>query len=297
MPGVRANGIRIEYESFGPTEAPPILLVMGLGSQLVHWDEEFCERLAARGHRVIRFDNRDVGLSTHLPEAGAPDLLDLVARVGRGESLRVAYTLADMADDAAALLEALGIERAHAVGVSMGGMIVQLLALRHAERVRSLTSIMSTTGRRDLPPPKPDAMQRLLLPVPAARSAAIEHSVETFRVIWGSGYPFDEARVRGRAALAYDRAFDPFGGARQLAAILASGSRREVLAAVTAPTLVVHGTDDPLVPVEGGLDTHEAVPGSELLLVEGMGHSLPVGAWPALVDGIAEIAARADRGA
>jgi pimeloyl-ACP methyl ester carboxylesterase len=260
---------------------------------MIFWEEEFCAGLAARGHRVIRFDNRDVGRSTRLEAAGVPNLLAAMAAAASGARVEAPYTLDHMADDAAGLLDALELDAAHVVGASMGGMIAQTLAIRHPERVRTLTSIMSTTGRPGLPGPTPAALGALLAPPVAGREANVERGVATWRVIGSPGFPFDEPRIRERAGRAFDRGFHPEGVARQLSAILASGSRHERLAGVRAPTLVIHGQADPLVPAECGIDTADAVPGAELLLVEGMGHDLPRGAWPTILDAIAKLTARA----
>lgn len=298
MPGMTqldVNGLRIEYDHFGDRGARPLLLVMGLGGQMVLWEEEFCRALAERGHFVVRFDNRDVGLSSKLDDAGVPDILDLMQRAARGERLEVPYTLDDMADDAAGVLDGLGLESAHVCGASMGGMIAQTLAIRHPQRVRSLTSIMSTTGSPDLPAAAPEAMAVLLGPPPATRAEAIEQHLKTWRVIGSPGYPLDEARTRERGAMLYDRSFHPQGAARQLAAILAHGSRKQALAAVKAPALVIHGAADPLVPLAGGRDTAEAIPGAELRVFEGMGHDLPPALWPQLVEAIAALTERAER--
>jgi pimeloyl-ACP methyl ester carboxylesterase len=293
MPRARTNGIEIEYEVFGSSDATPLLLVMGLGAQMIFWDEEFCEGLAERGHRVIRFDNRDVGRSTILEAAGVPNVLAAMAASQAGGRVEAPYTLDDMADDAAGLLDALELDAAHVVGASMGGMIAQTLAIRHPQRVRTLTSIMSTTGRPGLPGPTPAALGVLLAPPVAGREANVERGVATWRVIGSPGFPFDEPRIRERAGRAFDWGFHPEGVARQLAAILASGSRHERLASVRAATLVIHGQADPLVPVACGADTADAVPGAELLLVEGMGHDLPRGAWPTILDAIGKLTARA----
>jgi pimeloyl-ACP methyl ester carboxylesterase len=286
MANVRANGIRIEYDTFGSRAGEPILLVMGLGGQMLLWDEEFCQRLADRGHWVVRFDNRDVGLSTHFDEHGEPNLPQIMMDAQAGKTPSVAYSLDDMADDAIGLCDALALPRAHVVGASMGGMIAQTIAYRHAPRVASLVSIMSSTGSPSLPPAKPELLARLAGPAPVGREATIEASVETWRLISGPGYPFDEAAVRERTGLLYDRANHPQGQARQLAAIIAHGDRSPRLAAVRAPTLVIHGTDDPLVPVEGGIHTHASIPGSDLLLIPGMGHDLPRSLFGKLVDAI-----------
>jgi len=268
-------------------------LIMGLGAQMILWDEEFVLGLVRRGHFVVLFDNRDVGLSTHFDGAPAPLPVELIARRTNGESLGVAYTLSDMARDAVGLLDHLELPSAHVVGASMGGMIAQTVALEHTARVRSLVSIMSTTGNPALPPAKPEAMARLSMPTPTERAAYVDHNVASQRIMAGNGFPFDEERARRTAERGFDRAFYPQGFSRQLAAIIASGSRRDALEALRVPTLVVHGLEDPLVPVEGGLDTHEAIPGSELLLIDGMGHSLPKGVWPTLIDAIQKHVARA----
>jgi pimeloyl-ACP methyl ester carboxylesterase len=293
MPQVRANGIEIEYESFGDPAADPVLLVMGLGAQMILWDEEFCEGIARRGHRVVRFDNRDVGLSTKFDHAGTPNLMELWADSSAGREVRSPYTIDDMADDAAALLDALDIGAAHVVGASMGGMIAQTMAYRHPDRTRTLTSIMSTTGDPSLPQAKPEVIMMIASPAPTEREANIERALDVWRTIGSPGFPFDERRVRERAARGFDRCFHPPGMARQAAAIVAHGSRRSLLKDVKAPTVVIHGSEDPLVPVEGGRDTAEAIPGAELVIIEGMGHDLPQGAWPRIIDSVTGLAKRA----
>ena len=293
MPIARTNGVEIAYETFGPPDGRPLLLIMGLAAQMILWDDEFCAALAARGHRVIRFDNRDVGLSTKLDAAGMPDAAAAMQAALLGERIAAPYLLRDLAADAAGLLDALGIPAAHVVGASMGGMIAQTMAINHPASVLSLTSIMSTTGERSLPPARPEAAAVLVLPAPSDRAGNVERAVHIFRTIGSPGFPFDEARVRDLAARSYDRCFSPAGAARQLVAILASGSRRKVLAAVTIPTLVIHGRDDPLIPLEAGLDTARAVPGAELLVIDGMGHDLPRAAWPEIVERIGALTARA----
>jgi len=292
MPQVKANAIQLEYDTFGRASDAPLLLIMGLGAQMVLWDEEFCELLAQRGHYVIRFDNRDVGLSTKFDHKGVPNV---VAMMQPGADRSAApYTLDDMADDAAGLLAALGIESAHIVGASMGGMIAQTVAYRHAKRTRSLVSIMSSTGNPALPQAKPEAMAVLMRPRPLDRASNVEASVEAAKVIGSPGYPADEARVRQRAGMMFDRAFTPLGTVRHMAAIYAHGNRAPRLAAVTAPTLVIHGAADPLVPVEGGRDTAKSIPGAQLLEIEGMGHDLPPGLWTRLADAIAAHAKKAE---
>ncbi len=280
------NGIELEYEVIGSPADPPVLLIMGLGGQLLAWDDDFVLGLARRGHFVIRYDNRDVGLSTRLEGRTAPSLPELLAKSAAGETVAVPYLLRDMADDAAALLDHLKLDSAHVVGASMGGMIAQSLVLQHPKRVRTLISIMSTTGNPELPPSKPEAIARLMIPAPAEREAYIEHMLASQRVMSGAGFPLDVDAARRLAGRLFDRAYYPAGVARQIAAVLASGSRKEALADVRVPTLVIHGLDDPLVPVEGGIDTHAAIAGSELLLIDGLGHNLPRGVWPTVIDAI-----------
>ncbi|MGH9101518.1 MAG: alpha/beta fold hydrolase [Acidimicrobiales bacterium] len=288
MPLAVTAGIELCYEEIGDPDAPVLLLVMGLGGQLTGWDEGLCRRLASRGFRVVRYDNRDVGLSTHLDEP----VPDLAAVVG-GDRSQLRYGLEDMADDAAALLDHLGAQRAHVVGMSMGGMIAQLVALRHAGRVASLCSIMSTTGDPSVGQPSAEAVGVLLRPAAPDRDAAMEAAVAGRRVTGSPGFELDEARVRARAAVAYDRSSDPGGSTRHLAAILCAADRTEALRRLGVPTLVVHGDSDPLIHCSGGVATAEAVPGARLVLVPGMGHDLPEPIWPMLVDAIA---ANADRG-
>lgn len=293
MPRVESNGIEIEYDTFGDRGAEPLLLVMGLGAQMVLWHEDFCAELAERGHFVVRFDNRDIGLSTKIEAAGVPNLLQMMVDASMGKPVTAPYSLDDMADDTAGLLTALGIERAHVCGASMGGMIAQTVAIRHPDRVKSLVSIMSTTGDRGLPPPRAEVASVLISPMPSDRAGAIERGVAVFRAIGSPGFPFEEDMVRERAALQYDRCFHPEGQARQLAAILAHGSRREKLRDVRVPTLVIHGADDPLVPVDGGRDTAAAIPGAELLVIDGMGHDNPRPVWPRVIESICALTSRA----
>lgn len=295
MPNIRANGIDIEYETFGRASDDPLLLIMGLGSQMILWPEELCQQLADHGHYVIRFDNRDIGLSTHLHDAGVPNILQMFVDAMMGQPLTAPYTLDDMADDAVGLLRALDIERAHIVGASMGGMIAQTIAFRHPEVVKTLVSIMSTTGDRSLPQAKPEALAILTEPPVFEREAVIERGLRVWRTIGSPGYPFDEAMVREKAGLSFDRGFHPEGQVRQLAAILAHGSRRERLAGVQVPTLVIHGDADPLVPVEGGHDTAAHISGAELLIIEGMGHDLPRAVWPRIVGAVTALTGAARR--
>ena len=288
MPSTVANGITIEYLTTGDPGGEPLLLVMGLGAQLITWPDGFCEALAERGFHVIRFDNRDTGLSSKIEDGPRPDVLAAFA----GDHSSASYTLSDMAADAVGLLDALGIDRAHVVGASMGGMIAQTIAIEHPRRVRSLCSIMSTTGDPAAGGPTPEAMAVLLRPPAQSRDEAIANSIEAGRVIGSTGFEVPEDALRARAEASYDRCFYPIGIARQLLAIQASGDRTAALADVATPTVVVHGAVDPLVPPAGGELTAKAIPGAELVMVEGMGHDLPEGAWPTVVEAIAANAAR-----
>jgi pimeloyl-ACP methyl ester carboxylesterase len=285
MPSARANGIELEYDTFGRASDRPLLLIMGLGAQMLQWDERFCEALAERGQFVVRFDNRDVGLSTKFDHAGIPDLGALM-KPGADRS-GVPYTLDDMADDAAGLIAALGLGSAHVFGASMGGMIAQTVAYRHAAKTRSLVSLYSSTGNPALPPSKPEAMAVLMAPRPTDRAGAIEATVRAAQVTSGPGYPIAADYLRERAARMFDRSFTPAAAARHLAAVTAHGNRAPRLAAVTAPTLVIHGTADPLVPVEGGRDTAKSIPGAQLVEIEGLGHGIPPALWAQLADLVA----------
>jgi pimeloyl-ACP methyl ester carboxylesterase len=284
------NGIEIGYETHGDPDGEPLLLVMGLGAQLTAWPVELCDALADRGFHVVRYDNRDTGLSTKLSDVGG-DFMTSFLKASQGEPVELAYTLSDMAADGMALLDHLGIESAHIVGASMGGMIAQTMAIEHPARVRTLTSIMSTTGESEYGTPQPDAIAVLLRPAAATRDEAIEADVTARRVI-GSPEHFDEAVARERAAEAYDRCYNPAGTARQLLAIVAGGSRAEGLAQLAVPTLVIHGDIDPLVTFTGGQRTAELVPGAELLALEGMGHDLPPAYLGPIVEAITSLAAR-----
>jgi len=284
-----ANGLSITYEDKGPRDAPVILLVMGLGGQLTLWPDEFVDALNARGFRTIRYDNRDVGLSTRFEAAGVPNLKWMFVKAAIGLPVRPAYTLADMAADGMALLDRLGIERAHIVGASMGGMIAQHIAARYPERVLSLTSIMSTTGNRRLPRARKEAMQVLAnRPMGGDPEDMIAYSVRAARVIGSPGYPAEEARLQRRVRADYERGFYPQGVARQMAAIVADGDRRAMLKDVQAPTLVIHGEDDPLVPLAGGRDTAASIAGARLMTIPGMGHDLPLALVDTLTGAIAE---------
>jgi pimeloyl-ACP methyl ester carboxylesterase len=286
----RVGDLEIAYETFGSPADPPLLLVMGLATQMIGWPDEFCRDLADRGLHVIRFDNRDIGLSTHLDDRGAPDIMAVFA----GDRSGVPYALADLADDTVGLLDALGLDSAHVVGASMGGIVAQLVAIRHPERMRSLTSVMSTTGDPAVGAPAEAARGVLLAPPAPDRASAIQRAVDTYRVIGSPGFEFDEPAVRERAGLSYDRRYNPAGVARQLAAILTTPDRTADLGRLAVPTLVVHGRQDALVNVSGGRATAAAVPGAELLLVDGMGHDLPREVWPQLVERITALVQRAE---
>jgi len=285
--------IRLCYETFGERGNTPMLLIMGLGTQMLAWHEDFCRELAGRGFFVIRYDNRDVGRSTHFEDVPPPRPSELLRRRIR----RPAYTLGDMADDAAGLLEALGLASAHVVGASMGGMIAQAVAARHPARVRSLTSIMSTTGNRWRGQPAVRIYPYLLARPPRTKEEGVERIARVFRVIGSPGFERDEEELRTMAALAWDRDSSRTGTARQLAAIIASGDRTPDVRRISTPTLVIHGTNDRMVRPSGGRATARAIPGSRLMLVRGMGHDLPRAVWPRLIGAIAEHAARADEGA
>jgi pimeloyl-ACP methyl ester carboxylesterase len=295
MPRVTVNGIELEYETFGERSTPPLLLIMGLGAQMILWEDEFCVALAARGFFVVRFDNRDVGMSTQLDASGVPNVFSAMQAAATGKPVQAPYTLAHMADDTVGLMTALGIERAHAVGASMGGMIAQTLAIRYPMRLLSMTSIMSTTGDPSLPPASADAMRVLLTPPAGDREGNIASNLEAWRVIKSPGFPFDEDHMRALFGRAFDRGYHPAGVARQMAAIVASGNRTEALRSVMVPTLVIHGDADPLIRVEAGRATADAVPGATLLLIPGMGHDLPRGTWSPIIGAISTHAVRAAR--
>ena len=281
MPTAPSNGISLFYEAFGSPKDPALLLVMGLGAQMTLWDDDFCRSLAGNRLHVIRFDNRDVGLSAKFDAAGVPD----VAKVMGGDTSAAPYTLWDMAADSMGLLDHLGIARAHVCGASMGGMIVQAIAINHPERVLSLTSIMSTTGNPNVGQPKPEAMAALMAPPATSRAEAIERGAATWKTIGGT-FPVDEAALRERLGRDFDRSFYPVGVARQMVAIFATGDRTEALKQVRIPTLVIHGAVDPLVTPSGGQATAEAIPGAKLLVIEGMGHDLPPEVTPQVVEAI-----------
>jgi pimeloyl-ACP methyl ester carboxylesterase len=284
------GGITLCYETYGDPSDPAALLIMGLGAQMVTWQEDFCLQLAARGLYVVRFDNRDIGRSTHL-RGRPPSLVELL----RYSVAPTRYTLADMAQDTVGLLDELEIGSAHVIGASMGGMIAQTLAARHPTRVRSLVSMMSSTGGRWTGRPALSSYAIFLRRAPREREAFIDHATHLFAKIGSRGIPQDTDGVRKIAALSFDRELDRTGAGRQLAAIIASGDRTSELASIAAPTLVVHGSVDPLISPSGGRATARAIPGAKLMMIEGMGHDLPRVLWPRLIDAFDSHAVEADR--
>ena len=286
MATVSANNLRIEYESFGESGAPVIVLIMGLGMQLIAWPDPFCQKLAGAGFRVIRFDNRDIGLSTYFDERGVPNMIWAFMKARIGLRVKAPYDLNDMAADTVGLLDALQIERAHIVGASMGGMIAQQVSAKYPARVRSLVSIMSSSGDRRLPPATRDAQRALFgRPLnPRDPESIVDHSVKVWGVIGSPGFPIEPAELRARVQRSVARSYHPQGVARQLAGILASGDRSKDLASVRAPTLVIHGDCDPLVRPACGEDTAKKIPGAKLSIIKGMGHDMA--AWPVLADQI-----------
>ncbi len=293
MPRVSANGIELEYDTFGDPSQPPLILIMGLGAQMILWENAFCDELAASGFYVVRFDNRDIGLSTQLDDLGVPNVFVAMQQAMAGKPVEAPYTLAEMADDTVGLMTALDIDRAHVAGASMGGMIAQTLAIRHPERLLSMTSIMSTTGDPTLPPATADAMAALLTPPPLDREGNVARTLAAWKVIGSPGFPFDEARMAALFERAFDRGYNPGGVARQLTAIMASGDRTSALRAVTVPTLVIHGDADPLIRPEAAHATAAAIAGAALLVIEGMGHDFPRGTWAPIIAAIAKHAAGA----
>jgi pimeloyl-ACP methyl ester carboxylesterase len=277
------RGITLCYEAYGDPADPPIVLVMGLATQMIAWHEEFCEQLADRGFYVVRFDNRDIGRSTHM-DFRPPTMGQMLRRRVGPEQ----YSLSDMAEDTAGLIRELEIAPAHVVGASMGGMIGQVLAAEHPELVRSLTSIMSTTGSRWHGQPALSVYRYLLRPPPRDREGYVERAAEVFGLVGSTGFPRDESYIRERAARSYDRGYDVRAGGRQLGAIIASADRTEQLRTIRAPTLVIHGTVDKMIKPSGGRATAKAIPGARLLEIEGMGHDLPRGVWPRILDSVSE---------
>lgn len=281
------NGIDLCYQTFGDAANPAILLIMGLGTQMLGWDEGFCRQLADRGYHVIRFDNRDIGKSTWFDHEPIPSIVALFTKARIGITPKVPYTLKDMAADTVGLLDHLGIERAHVVGASMGGMIGQEIAIHHPERMLTFTSIMSSTGNPKLPAPKPEAVALLLAAPATDETSFLEGYAKMWKVLRAGSFPDDEARDAERGRAVWARGYHPAGSARQFGAIFASGNRTEALKNVRVPTLVIHGRPDPLVPFEAGLATAEAIPNATLHVIETMGHALPASMWDEIVDAIA----------
>jgi pimeloyl-ACP methyl ester carboxylesterase len=281
--------VEIAYETLGNPTDPPVVLIHGLGGQLVDWPDGFCAKLVERGLLVVRFDNRDVGLSSH-SGAPPPDLRAVLS----GDTSTVRYTLDDMAADAAGLLDGLGLRSAHVVGFSLGGMIAQTLAIGHPTRMRSLTSISSTTGNREVGQATGTGLALLTVPPVPTRDGAMDRAVVSSRIVGSPAYPADEAELRAEAARTFDRAFDPVGVAHQMAASVVQPDRTAELARVRVPTLVIHGAEDPLIRVSGGRATAGAIPGAELVVIEGMGHDLPAALHPEIADRIAQLVGRAE---
>jgi pimeloyl-ACP methyl ester carboxylesterase len=289
MARAQANGIELEYDAFGDEKKPVVLLVNGFSLQMIWWEEDFCRELATRGFRVVRFDNRDVGLSSKITGKPAPS----VPAILMGDRSSVAYALDDMARDAVGLLDALGVEKAHVVGRSMGGMIAQLVAIQHPTRVASLCSIMSTTGSPAVGQAAPHILPIIMAPTPSDRAGFLDRSVEVWRALSSPAHPLDVERVRSLAGRSFDRCFDPDGAARQIAAIITASDRTNGLEGVCVPTLVIHGRDDLLVAPSGAEATARAVPNAKLLLIAGMGHELAPRVWPEVIDAIVTNASRA----
>jgi len=289
---VEVNGIELVFDSFGEPGAPTVLLIMGLGAQMIDWKDGFCALLAGRGFHVIRFDNRDVGQATRLEQGGHPRIDAMIAALQQGETVEAPYLLSDLVSDAVGLLDAIGVEKVHVVGLSMGAMIGQLMAARHPDRVLTLTSIMSTTGEPGLPTATPEAWACLTAPLETELEPFVAQYISKWQVYAGPKYPIDPTLARDHAEKLFARGTHSAGRDRQLAAILASGSRKQALASVTCPTLVIHGDSDPVVPVEAGIATANAIEGAELIVFEGMGHDLAKGLWPEVAEAIARHAGR-----
>lgn len=287
MPQVQGNGIEIEYDTFGDPGGRPLLLIIGLSSQMIEWPDAFCEKLAAKGHYVIRFDNRDIGLTSKIEDADVPDFMDAMAAHQAGKEVKAPYTLSDMAADAIGLMDALNIEKANVCGQSMGGMIAQVMAIEHPRRLLSLMPLSSSTGEPDLPPPSAQAMEAMMSRPPEERDEYIQYRVDVARAFSGDSDKFDAQLAAELTNLCYDRSLYPMGFVRQLLAVWASGSRKDLLADVSVPTLVIHGDPDPLVPLEHGRAIAEAIPGARLKVIKGLGHGTAYpDLWDEIVDAI-----------
>ena len=285
MPKANVNNIEIEYETIGDPTSKPLLLIAGLGSQLLAWSDEICENLANIGFFVIRFDNRDVGLSTKFEDAGIPDMMEISAAYTRGEKPNLPYTLEDMADDAVGILDTLKIDKAHICGASMGGMIAQIIAYRHPSRVQSLAVIMSTTGNPELPPSKPEILMQFFAPVPSEREAYIDEMVKRDSLIYGN-FTYDEVQGRDYRTKEYDRSYYPEGIARQMAAMAVPGNIKPKISVIQTPTIVIHGSEDPFNPIEAGKEIASTIPRAELLIIDGMAHSFPIEVVPRIVNAL-----------
>lgn len=288
MPIIHANNIDIAYDAFGDPSHPALILIMGLGAQMIWWDEDFCGLLGDEGFYVIRLDNRDIGLSTRFDHEKI-SIVKCIDDMMNGLLPKPPYTMADMANDVFGLMDALGIEKAHICGASMGGMIAQRMAIMNQDRLYSLISIMSSTGNPLLPQPTPQAHSALFSPPPTEREEYIEYALEAWRTIGSPVFPFDEKHTRRKIAESYDRSNYFEGIGRQMLAIMMDGNRSPLLEQVRIPALVIHGEDDPLVPVDHGKDTALAIPNSVLLILKGMGHDIPRRLWPRIVDAISAL--------
>ena len=275
MPTANANGIQFEYETFGDPSSPALLLIIGLGGQLIYWQEEFCQQIADSGYYVIRYDNRDVGLSTKFEGLNSKEIMEKVMALFSGQNVSVPYTMEDMANDAVGLLDTLGIDKAHICGMSMGGYIAQTFAINNPYRTLTLTSIYSTPGNRSDFPPTQEVMEAMMEPMPTGREAYIEYMLKFFRLTYGTGLPFDEEFYKTLSIKAYERGVYPEGTGRQYLAILTQKVRTDDLRKLSVPSLIVHGDADPLVPIAGGKATADAIPGAEFMVVKGMGHVTP----------------------
>jgi pimeloyl-ACP methyl ester carboxylesterase len=275
MPTATANGIQIEYETFGDSASPALLLIIGLGCQLIHWQDEFCQQIADSGYHVIRYDNRDVGLSTKIDGLSGKEIMEKIGALFMGQKVPVPYSIEDMADDAVGLLDALKIDKAHICGMSMGGMIAQTFVINNPSRTLSLTSIYSHSGKWQDFLSTQEVLEEMMKPVPEEREACVDAVLDLYRLTYGSGLLFDEEFYKTLEGAAFDRSFCPEGVGRQSIAILSQKDRTADLGELDVPTLVIHGEDDPLVPLAGGKATADAIPGAELMIVKGMGHVIP----------------------